>query len=254
MIRPLSALLYCALFVAGSFGAGCAPRELSFSGFVAPPVVTTQEDDVAQLLLEVARPGARIETRVGGAPTISGSAVAVGRYLDEVILLTADHVVSNAAQLGDIATVFARPSTGATSYIARIVARNPERDLATLAVKDDGAWSELAPLAADGSYYLRRCVAYGHPGGILTGWLTEGRVQAEYADGRRGVSPLMFSGNSGGAIYVSINGRYHVVGLAQRLFTVGDGTMLNHVGLISALAPCRELLKTSIQVMSVKGD
>jgi S1-C subfamily serine protease len=67
-----------------------------------------------------------------------------------------------------------------------------------------------------------RVVAYGHPMGTEQGVLTDGRVTALDDDGFLRYSAPTFFGNSGGGVFMKIDGRWTLISISQRVMGYGD--------------------------------
>jgi hypothetical protein len=211
---------------------------------VGPPT-----DGVAAIRSQIANPGAAVHKwcEQHNEHHLIGSAVYVGRKGKYSLFLTAAHVVDDKG-VEDWNLV---PSLGGIGAIARAIVKNPEDDVAVLAVTGETpGWTNAATLASRSDYAFHPCLAYGHPVRVLRGHLSEGRVSTRWANGRHLVSSPIFFGNSGGGVYVQDGGRWAMLGVAQQILSTDDGKYKGlHVVQISSTEACEAALKVAASVL-----
>lgn len=169
-----------------------------------------QDDDRSALWNDVARPSVKITQVVGG----SGSGVVIYQDKERALIITAAHVVR-----GESPLVVTRGDQAAAALVVRY-----DEDLDLAIISTPPIWGAVAYLARDrfSVGWGARIVAFGHPLGEHEGVLTDGRVTSVNDDGHLRYSAPTFFGNSGGGVFMMIEGRWALVSIAQRM-GVGRG-------------------------------
>lgn len=88
-----------------------------------------------------------------------------------------------------------------------------------------------ATFANQDPYLYQKCWASGHPHGVTDTTITEGRVQDLWDDGFIRYSALTTFGNSGGPVFIRLNGKFVVSSIVQRVHVEGLRTATTHLGL-----------------------
>ncbi len=102
-------------------------------------------------------------------------------------------------------------------------------DLAILRLGN--AWPYSASFTDDVRVF-QKCYVSGHPLGVADTTVTEGRIQDRHHDGFIRYSAPSVFGNSGGPVFVKdADGTYKVFSICQRVFVIGFGSPVTHMGL-----------------------
>ena len=143
----------------------------------------------------------------------SGSGVVVHQDGQHALILTALHVVSTSET---VVMLHQYPDLVSPGIVIRT---DPANDLALIETLP--VWRSVARVI-NGSQvgavaWGCRIVAYGHPMGTDQGVLTDGRVTALNDDGFLRYSAPTFFGNSGGGVFMKLDGHWTLISISQRV-------------------------------------
>ena len=128
-------------------------------------------------------------------------------------------IATNAHVVGDSSIVEVEEQDG-TSFRARVVRKNVERDFAILAPEGIHPFTTTLPLRLGNTPAIGEgIVVIGSPGG-MKGSVTSGIVSQIYPEGMVQLNVSVNPGNSGGPVF-NLQGR--VFGIATTKYTGGDG-------------------------------